>query len=516
MTTFKNNPARSFFHLLIACLIAIGLSPLSIQPVSSTPPPIITYTVDSVEDIIVYSGCDDGVDDNDCSLRGAIGLIPDFASELYEIMIPDGEYYLDISTDPVSENLNAEGDLDFPVAEIHLNGESQAGTIIDGNNTDRVLDTIGTYLTINDLTLRNGSLLTGEGGGGGIRVNGGSLVLNRVTITQNDVEGEHYTGDTDRGGGIYETGSASLTITDSIISHNSAVWAGGIDHRDNTPLVMTGSAVSFNTAIRNGGGLILWGGTNTIERTLIMGNTGEVGGGISTNSSGSLTIIDSTIQDNTSTTGGGGLSLWGPTTLTNVSINHNYAAYNGGGLEVWGASGVTNVNLTNVTLINNWTPGSGGGIYVGYLGAASLDHVTLSGNTASSGGYAIQAHYGSVTAISTIISSSSSGSTCGFDNGGSLTSNDFNLSSDTSCNLGSGDLVNQDMHFGDYGYYGGLMSTLRILTGSPAINFGNTADPADRLDQRGVAIIGGRSDSGAFEYIPPSVWLPLVVKPMTY
>jgi hypothetical protein len=513
MTTHKNNPARSLGHLVIACFLVFGISPLSTQHASSTPPPTVTYTVDTVEDVIVYSGCNDGDDDNDCSLRGAIGLIPDFAPELYEIMIPDGEYYLNISTAPVSEDLNAEGDLDFPVAEIHLNGESQAGTIIDGNDTDRVLDTIGTYLTINDLTLRNGRLLTLEGGGGGIRINGGSLVLNRVTITQNSVEGVLTA---DRGGGINETGSASLTITDSTISYNSAGWGGGIDHRDNTPLVMTGSSVSFNTATRNGGGLILWGGMNTIERTLIMGNTGEVGGGISTDKGGTLTVTDSTIQDNNSTTSGGGLDIWGPTTLTNVSINHNYAAFSGGGLDVWGNPSVINVSMTNVTVIDNWTPGPGGGIYVGYLGAATLDHVTLAGNTAGGGGFAIQARYGGVTAISTIISSSSSGSTCGFDNGGSLTSSNFNLSSDASCNLGSGDLVNQDMLFGAYGYYGGLTNTLRILTGSPAINFGNPVDSTGRLDQRGVSIIGGRSDSGAFEFIPPSLWLPIMVRPMTY
>jgi hypothetical protein len=174
---------------------------------------------------------------------------------------------------------------------------------------------------------------------------------------------------------------------------------------------------------------------------------------------------------------------------------------------------VNTVSMTNVTLINNWTPGQGGGMYVGYLGAATLDHVTLSGNTASGGGHAIQAHYGSATAISTIISSSSSGSTCGFDNGGSLVTSGFNLSSDASCSLGAGDLVNQDMHFGAYGYYGGLTNTLRILTGSPAINFGNPADPAGRLDQRGMVIIGGRSDSGAFEFIPPILWLPIITRP---
>ena len=382
--------------------------------------------------MIINSGCDDEQADADCSLRGAISLVTPFSSNEYVIIIPNGLYILDYDPDADGiEDINEEGDLDINMAVATLQGQSMSGTIIDGNETDRILDLVGNNnpFTLNDLTLRNGRLLTGEGGGGGIRISGGNLILNRVMITQNSVEGAHYTGDNDRGGGINETGSASLTITDSIISHNSAVWAGGIDHRDNTPLVMTGSSVSFNTAIRNGGGMILWGGLNTIERTLIMGNTGEVGGGISTGSNGNLSIIDSTIQDNNSTSNGGGLDLWGPTTLTNVSINHNYAASNGGGLDIWGANGypITLVEMTNVTLIDNWTPEQGGGIYVGFQGAATLDHVTLAGNTATGGGHAIQAHYGSVTAISTIISSSTTGSTCGFDNGGSLTSNDLQL-----------------------------------------------------------------------------------------
>ena len=242
-------------------------------------------------------------------------MIEPFSTDDYIVNIPDGVYTLDIVAEPASEDDNLVGDLDISVANVTLQGQSQSGTIIDGNETDRVLDLVGnnSTITINDLTIRNGRLLKGEGGGGGIRIDGGNLILNRVTITSNTVEGiyECLPGCMclcDTGGGIYETGSASLTITDSTISHNSAVWAGGIDHRDSTPLVMTGSAVSFNTAIRNGGGMILWGGTNTIERTLIMGNTGEVGGGISTGFNGALIMVDSTIQDNTSTTSGGGLS----------------------------------------------------------------------------------------------------------------------------------------------------------------------------------------------------------------
>jgi hypothetical protein len=525
MTAHNYNLVSQIFRIIIIYSFIFSISFLSIQPASSSPGVTVTYNVDLTDDIIINSGCDDGVADADCSLRGAISLITAFSPNEYVINIPDGVYTLDIVESPASENANTQGDLDINMAVVTLQGQSMTGTIIDGHNTDRILDLVGTSntYTLNDLTLLNGLVLKGEGGGGGIRINGGNLILNQVAITNNTVEGiyEGCPGAcvyADTGGGIYETGAASLTITSSTISHNFAVWGGGIDHQDNTSLSLVDSSVTSNKAIRNGGGLLLRSGTNTIERSMISENTGEVGGGISNFPGTTLSINNSTIEDNTSTTSGGGVETWGSTTLTNVTINHNYAAYSGGGLSIWGAMGygTTLVIITNVTLVDNSTPGGGGGLYVGYQGSATLDHVSMAGNTASGGGHAIQAHYGSMSVTSTIISSSSSGSTCGFDNGGSLISNNYNLSSDASCNLGVGDLVNQDMQFGTFGDHFGFTDTLPILKDSPAINFGNPADPANRLDQRSVPILGGRSDSGAFEFIPPSLWLPVIVRPMTY
>jgi hypothetical protein len=491
-------------------LSVICFSPHLIQSVHGAPGTTFTFTVDRTDDVIIYSGCDDGVNDDDCSLRGVLGLIPGLSSDNYVINIPDGVYILDISANPVSENSNIEGDLDFPAANITLQGESMAGTIIDGNGTDRVLDTLGTYLTLNDLTIRNGRIEKTEGGGGGIRVLAGSLSLNRVTVSGNVVEGVHMENGS-RGGGIGEGAAAPITINDSTITNNQAVLGGGIDHQYSSTFSMTDSILNSNSSVDAGGAMTIWGGTNMIERCSIIGNHSDVAAGISVSSVTSLAISDSLFESNVALSLGGGMAISGPTTLTNVTFHENSGPYGGGGLMVGSAT----VNLVNVTLVANHAHtaggGLGGGIRVDYDGFAILDHVTLAGNTANEGN-AVYMRYGNLTAISSILSDGT-GDACAYINGGSLTTNGFNLGSDASCSLGAGDLVNQDLHFGAFGYFGGLTPTQQILTGSPAINFGNPADALDRLDQRGIPIIGGRSDSGAFEFIPPSLWLPLINKP---
>jgi len=81
------------------------------------------------------------------------------------------------------------------------------------------------------------------------------------------------------------------------------------------------------------------------------------------------------------------------------------------------------------------------------------------------------------------------------------------------------DLVNTNPQFGTFGDHGGFTFTLPILPNSPAIDQGKPGDPAGRLDQRGVPILDGDgngsllSDIGSYEFIPPSIWLPLVVRP---
>lgn len=176
--------------------------------------------------------------------------------------------------------------------------------------------------------------------------------------------------------------------------------------------------------------------------------------------------------------------------------------------------------LRNVTLVGNDSGGNGGGINVPSTATLELEHVTFSGNTSDYPGNAIQAATGAtVTTISTIFSSNESGDTCFIESVDDWTSNGCNLSSDSSCDLTSiGDLINKDPLFGIFADYGGNTDTLPILYNSPALDAGNPSDPADRRDQRGVALFDAdgddikRSDIGAFEYPPYFGWLPLIIR----
>lgn len=106
------------------------------------------------------------------------------------------------------------------------------------------------------------------------------------------------------GGGIQCNATGNFTISDNVISGNSAA---------------------------EGGGIYVWGAAPTITRNTISGNTAELGGGIWC--VGSAFISNNVIHHNTATSEGGGvynfISSW--PTLTNNTIAENTAPTGGGG-----------------------------------------------------------------------------------------------------------------------------------------------------------------------------------------
>ena len=67
------------------------------------------YDVDTTAEGTINSGCDDDVDDNDCSLRGAITLVNTTGNvtKIYQINLPAGDYQLTL---PGSDKLSVIGD----------------------------------------------------------------------------------------------------------------------------------------------------------------------------------------------------------------------------------------------------------------------------------------------------------------------------------------------------------------------------------------------------------------------
>ncbi|HVE72391.1 MAG TPA: cadherin-like domain-containing protein [Thermoanaerobaculia bacterium] len=163
-----------------------------------------------------------------------------------------------------SEDAALTGDLDI-TSDITIVGHPD-GTIIDAADLDRVFDVHpGGTLTLQNIHVRNG---TGLGGGGGIRVNGGTLHLDGVTISASHASG----GD---GGGLLAT-SATTTIHNSTISNNTAAHHAGAIYIEGGTAAITSSTIAGNgSSFSNLTGGIRNAGITTLRNTIVGSNSGN-------------------------------------------------------------------------------------------------------------------------------------------------------------------------------------------------------------------------------------------------
>ncbi|MBE6425497.1 MAG: hypothetical protein E7029_05835 [Planctomycetaceae bacterium] len=152
-------------------------------------------------------------------------------------------------------------------------------------------------------------------------------------------------GSANDGGGIYSN-YATITVTDSTITGNTASNYGGGIYGDSGTYTITGSEITGNTAKNYGGGIYGDSGTYTITNTRIsedraeyVGTGGSVNGGGIYNS-GTLQLINSEVVSNTahssytgtytnvtSQASGGGIYNTGTLTVTNSTIAGNTASW---------------------------------------------------------------------------------------------------------------------------------------------------------------------------------------------
>jgi hypothetical protein len=294
-------------------------------------------------------------------------------------------------------------------SEIVINGDNS--TIVRGAAAPefRILhNSASGILTLNDLTVQNGSL-TGEGGGG-IRNQGGVLTLYSSTVRGNSVVDIH-------GGGIQNV-DGSATLYDSIIENNMTVNAastasgGGLANRafsQNATMTLYNTQVLSNTAGRAGGGILNSAYQNvtatlTISNSVISGNTAdEAAGGVwSTHISGAsgdterVFILHSTVGNNTTfnssgLVGGGGIvNNYGDMLITNSSIQNNTAttgsAFGGGILNALGTMTIMQSTISGNQALSAGGPfPAGGGGLVNSDGTLTLVNSTVSGNSATGG-----------------------------------------------------------------------------------------------------------------------------------
>ncbi len=338
---------------------------------------------------------------------------------------------------------------------------------------------------------------------------------------------------------------ATLTVTNSIISGNSAGYEGGAIRSSATGLTVSNSTLNDNTAGVDGGGISNSTNPLTVSNSTMSGNStsGSGGGGglyadgsatMTIDGSGTITVANSTISDNSSRVSGGGIQTLSGISLTvsNSTISGNSFSQSdqGGG----GIASAGDAVVINSTISGNSGPNVGGGI-VNFSRSLTVKDCTFSGNSAGgnfgNGGGAIFNWTGGTTQIGDTVldvGATGAGGTL-VNNSGAITSLGYNLSSDASGGDSStgpggllnatGDMRNTDPKLGPLQGNGGLTFTHALCTASgvpdasctdasAAIDAGdpafdpNSFNPPLSDDQRGSGfprVVNGRIDIGAFE-----------------
>jgi hypothetical protein len=232
-----------------------------------------------------------------------------------------------------------------------IDGSGQAITV-DGASTFQIFDVnAGATLNLQFLTLAHGFVLgneEGEGAGGAIFNEGGTLTVTNCTFSDNQSTGSAVGGSGSglpgQGGAIWSDGT--LTVTNCTFSGNGATGGAGVT-------TGVGGGDGDGGAIYNdGGGLTVTNSTFAANQA-----TGGVGdgaaGGVSSGGAididfGAATVVNSTFSANQATGGsgspggdgdGGAIQAAAPTTVTNATFSGNRATAGagGGGQNVGGA-----------------------------------------------------------------------------------------------------------------------------------------------------------------------------------
>ncbi len=358
---------------------------------------------------------------------------------------------------PVTKNLTISG----PGAD-QLSVDGNQGLLVFGIFPDKTA-------VISGLTVRNGQI--------GIWSEQATLALSNCVVSLNSV------------GGVLND-HAALTITSCIINGNALY---GLDNH------------TFDLPPPNDHALDQ--GFVTIDNTIISGNSGP-----GVYNQGNLTIINSTLSGNSagSASDGGGISSGNfkapgsSVTVINSTISGNSAGDAGGGIS--NEYGL--LSIVNSTISGNSAQGGGG--IENFEGSVQIANSTISSNSAGSGGGIenVGGQFGgTIETGNTIFNAGASGENI-FNNGGTITSDGYNVCSDDGGGFltGPGDQINTDPLLSPLQDNGGPTLTHLPLPGSPAIDAGDpnfTRPPFH--DQRGCGfyrVFGRRVDIGSVETQP--------------
>jgi Ca2+-binding RTX toxin-like protein len=562
-----------FVHLALAGTLVAGVIVSSATPARAAAALfIVDDGGDSLDANIGDGTCEDAADN--CTLRAAIQEA-NATADADVIQFDPGITTVTLTIDSTGffENSALNGDLDI-TSPVTIRG---APTAVIQDGTDGVFHVLpGASTTIEDISMVGGNkggnaggglwaqasvalvdstvTLNSGNGGAGLYITGGTTSLTGTTVSDNS--------SSSNGGGIsLDASGSTLSLAGSVVTDNTfggSAKGGGIYSKGTVTL--TASDVTDNhdsSCCGEGAGIYNDGGTLTITNSQIDSNGptgGSVrgrGGGIANTSSGTLTLLSSTVSMNqltgvcctfpSATFLGGGIWNAGTATITDTTIEGNAAAnagtslgggiYNdssgtivldrstvsgnstaethGGGIYNAGDdSNLGDVTVTNSTISGNTAAAAGGGLY--NRGTLQIHTSTIASNAATNLGDGIfhepvtAGETDSSVALGDSILSNSAPDNCS----GAFVTDGYNIDTGTSCGFVdgvNGDMENTDPLLGGLFDNGGQTKTRKLLAGSPAVDAGNPGCPPPSTDQRGVVRAQGADcDIGAYEDRPPT------------
>lgn len=254
-----------------------------------------TFTVNKTAD------SNDGVCDSDCSLRDAVAVANSApGDDVVRFAVPDAlcpNKICQFPLNPTFGYINAGGN-----GALTIQGNGWFRTIITIAGANSLLLVNSGVITVNDIRLAGGTYPGGGTAGAGFS-NAGTATLNRVSIDHNVAQFCH---------GVYNIGTLSM--------NDSAVWANGGNNGSGGGMCNTGAGSVMT--IRNSS-------ITSNFVTQINTNVGNAGG---INNSGTLTIVNSTIDGNYAAAYAGGIYNSGVVEFQNVSLSVNVGNTSIGGM----------------------------------------------------------------------------------------------------------------------------------------------------------------------------------------
>ncbi len=237
----------------------------------------------------------------------------------------------------------------------------------------------------------------------------------------------------------------------------------GVLDQDNTGLVTLANVTltggdDTNGGSSGGGALHTFGDVMLINATLTGNHTNNEGGAIETDDEGAVTVIRSTISNNSADGSGGGIAAQGFITVTQSTLSGNTSGNSGGAMRNYDSS-----QIVNSTIQGNSVEGTGGAI--DSSGDVTLGYATIVDNDGDS----ITAD--TLTSSASVIGQASSGDACFV---GDTTSNGYNVDDDGTCGFGSGpgDLSDYSGSFGlgPFEPHQSVRDTMYPEAGSPLLD----------------------------------------------